>query len=68
MQLTVFFKQLRARARCERLRDFNAKSRLQEVAQKTLDATPQYLLLDEKGPDHKKMWLFRETRVEILKK
>jgi ribonuclease-3 len=32
----------------------NFKSVLQQVAQKEFNATPQYLLLDEKGPDHSK--------------
>lgn len=32
----------------------NAKSVLQQVAQRELNATPQYHLLDEKGPDHSK--------------
>jgi ribonuclease-3 len=32
----------------------NFKSALQQYAQKTWDATPEYLLLDEKGPDHAK--------------
>ncbi|MCH8831077.1 MAG: ribonuclease III [Planctomycetes bacterium] len=32
----------------------NFKSLLQQVAQKTLNATPVYQLLDEKGPDHAK--------------
>ncbi len=32
----------------------NFKSVLQQVAQKEFGATPQYLLLDEKGPDHSK--------------
>lgn len=32
----------------------NFKSLLQQVAQRELGATPQYLLLDEKGPDHSK--------------
>jgi dsRNA-specific ribonuclease len=35
-------------------RDSNVKSRLLEVAQKKFNATPQYLLLNVKGPDHKK--------------
>lgn len=33
---------------------FNFKSVLQQTAQQHYDATPQYLLLDEKGPDHAK--------------
>ena len=32
----------------------NYKSLLQQVAQRTLGATPVYKLLDEKGPDHSK--------------
>src|SRR5207245_3420025 len=32
----------------------NFKSLLQQVAQRDFNATPQYLLLDEKGPDHSK--------------
>ena len=32
----------------------NFKSVLQQVAQREFGATPQYLLLDEKGPDHSK--------------
>jgi ribonuclease-3 len=32
----------------------NAKSLLQQVAQREFGATPQYHLLDEKGPDHSK--------------
>jgi ribonuclease-3 len=32
----------------------NYKSRLQQAAQRQWGATPQYLLLDEKGPDHAK--------------
>jgi ribonuclease-3 len=32
----------------------NFKSVLQQVAQREFNATPQYLLLDEKGPDHHK--------------
>lgn len=33
---------------------FNYKSQLQQFAQKSMNATPQYELLDEKGPDHAK--------------
>lgn len=33
---------------------FNYKSQLQQHAQKALNATPVYELLDEKGPDHSK--------------
>jgi ribonuclease-3 len=32
----------------------NFKSLLQQVAQREFGATPQYLMLDEKGPDHSK--------------
>ena len=32
----------------------NFKSLLQQVAQREFGATPQYVLLDEKGPDHSK--------------
>src|SRR5207247_7739615 len=32
----------------------NFKSLLQQVAQREFNATPQYLLLDEQGPDHSK--------------
>ena len=32
----------------------NFKSQLQQVAQREFNATPQYVLLDEKGPDHSK--------------
>jgi ribonuclease-3 len=32
----------------------NYKSLLQQVAQREFNATPQYVLLDEKGPDHSK--------------
>ena len=32
----------------------NYKSLLQQIAQRDFDATPQYNLLDEKGPDHSK--------------
>src|SRR5262249_56035828 len=32
----------------------NFKSRLQQVAQREFNTTPNYLLLDEKGPDHSK--------------
>jgi ribonuclease-3 len=32
----------------------NFKSLLQQVAQREYNATPQYVLLDEKGPDHSK--------------
>jgi ribonuclease-3 len=32
----------------------NFKSLLQQVAQREFSATPQYILLDEKGPDHSK--------------
>ena len=33
---------------------YNYKSQLQQWAQRTLNTTPQYELLDEKGPDHAK--------------
>jgi ribonuclease III len=32
----------------------NFKSLLQQIAQREFNATPQYILLDEKGPDHSK--------------
>ena len=32
----------------------NFKSILQQTAQREFNATPQYILLDEKGPDHSK--------------
>jgi ribonuclease III len=32
----------------------NFKSMLQQVAQREFNATPQYVMLDEKGPDHSK--------------
>jgi ribonuclease-3 len=32
----------------------NFKSLLQQVAQREFNATPQYIMLDEKGPDHSK--------------
>jgi ribonuclease III len=32
----------------------NFKSQLQQVAQREFNATPQYVMLDEKGPDHGK--------------
>jgi ribonuclease-3 len=40
----------------------NFKSVLQQYAQQNLDTTPQYLVLDEKGPDHAKCF---EVAVEI---
>ncbi len=40
----------------------NFKSLLQQYAQKTLNSSPQYELLDEKGPDHSKCF---EVRVVI---
>lgn len=40
----------------------NFKSLLQQYAQKQLDGTPQYELLDEKGPDHAKCF---EVRVVV---
>jgi ribonuclease-3 len=33
---------------------FNYKSQLQQLAQRRLNSTPRYELLDEKGPDHSK--------------
>ena len=36
------------------LSELNHKSQLQQVAQRLFGATPTYLLLDEKGPDHSK--------------
>jgi len=41
----------------------NFKSLLQQYAQKTLNASPMYELLDEKGPDHSKCF---EVRVVIM--
>ncbi|TWT41849.1 Ribonuclease 3 [Phycisphaerae bacterium RAS1] len=41
-------------AACESQHQFNFKSQLQQFAQRELGATPQYELLDEKGPDHAK--------------
>lgn len=38
----------------EGARSGSTKSTLQQVAQRELGSTPQYLLLDEKGPDHSK--------------
>jgi ribonuclease III len=32
----------------------NAKSQLQQIAQKTYGGTPRYVILDEQGPDHDK--------------
>lgn len=32
----------------------NSKSQLQQICQRQYSATPQYVLLDEKGPDHSK--------------
>lgn len=43
---------IRQAAESEHQRNF--KSQLQQYAQKVLAATPQYDLLDEKGPDHSK--------------
>jgi ribonuclease-3 len=40
----------------------NFKSVLQQTAQQTLGLTPQYVVLDEKGPDHSKCF---EVAVEI---
>jgi ribonuclease-3 len=39
----------------------NFKSLLQQMAQKSLGATPVYLLLDEKGPDHSKCFKVSAT-------
>ena len=41
---------------------YNFKSVLQQTAQQLLDQTPQYIVLDEKGPDHAKCF---EICVEI---
>lgn len=41
----------------------NFKSVLQQHAQQVFEATPDYVLLDEKGPDHAKCF---EVRVEVL--
>ena len=41
---------------------YNFKSVLQQAVQQHVDATPQYLVLDEKGPDHAKCF---EVCVEI---
>lgn len=41
---------------------YNFKSVLQQTAQRMLDQTPQYIVLDEKGPDHAKCF---EVCVEI---
>jgi len=40
----------------------NFKSVLQQMAQQTMDVSPQYLMLDEKGPDHAKCF---EVCVEL---
>lgn len=39
----------------------NYKSLLQQLAQKSLGATPVYMLLDEKGPDHSKCFKVAAT-------
>lgn len=39
----------------------NFKSLLQQLAQKSLGATPVYILLDEKGPDHSKCFKVAAT-------
>jgi ribonuclease-3 len=39
----------------------NFKSLLQQVAQREFSATPQYVLLDEKGPDHSKCFKVAAT-------
>jgi len=53
-------------ARIERAADsghqFNFKSVLQQAVQQNLDLTPQYVVLDEQGPDHAKCF---EVCVEI---
>ncbi len=41
----------------------NFKSVLQQHAQQVFEATPEYVLLDEKGPDHAKCF---EVRVEVI--
>ncbi len=41
---------------------FNFKSVLQQLAQQTFSQTPQYVILDEKGPDHAKCF---EVAVEV---
>jgi ribonuclease III len=41
-------------ASCRSEHQFNFKSQLQQYAQRQLNATPQYEMLDEKGPDHSK--------------
>jgi ribonuclease-3 len=42
------------RAATDSEHQYNYKSQLQQHAQRVLEATPQYELLDEKGPDHAK--------------
>lgn len=42
------------RAAIDSEHQFNYKSQLQQYAQRNLNATPHYELLDEKGPDHSK--------------
>jgi ribonuclease-3 len=39
----------------------NYKSLLQQIAQKTMGATPAYTLIDEKGPDHAKCFKIAAT-------
>ncbi len=50
--LTHFDSEIRAATESEH--QFNYKSQLQQHAQRFLNATPHYDLLDEKGPDHAK--------------
>ncbi|MFO0840403.1 MAG: ribonuclease III [Phycisphaerae bacterium] len=50
--LTHFDREIRAATASEH--QFNYKSQLQQHAQRALNATPHYDLLDEKGPDHAK--------------
>lgn len=50
--LTHFDDELRATTQSDH--QFNFKSQLQQYAQRELDATPEYDMLDEKGPDHAK--------------
>ena len=39
----------------------NAKSLLQQIVQREFGATPQYVLLDENGPDHSKCFMMAVT-------
>lgn len=50
------------KAMAESTHQHNYKSALQQYAQKHLPATPQYVILDEKGPDHAKCF---EVCVEV---